>query len=582
MRRGAALVVLLGVGVSGLTAASAGFQRGTGSPGASSLSGVVIADDTGQAIRGARISLTGEPIRVERNAITDDDGRFVLSALPAGRFTLKASKTGYVTMEYGQAKPRRLGTPVDLADLQAIDGFVLRLPRGAVITGTILDESDDPAAGTLVHVMRYDWPSGAHHLVEVAGDQADDRGMYRVYGLPAGEYVISAVPRLDVGDLNQTVRDTQGLAAVRASQTPGAVLLASFFSAVAPDERPIGYAPIFYPGTPMVADAAAVTVAAGEERGAVDFRLRLVGVSRIEGTVSTPDGTVQGVSVSLMDSSALGPRAAPGSTVTTAADGRFVFTRIVPGTYTLLARRGRAGSPAMRWGMTPLTIDGHDVLDTSIGLQAGVTVGGHVRLVASMGGAAAEPGATNVQIELQPVDSIVAFGSQLAIPVERDGTFAFTGVVPGRYLLEARTPADTGVKSVIIGDRDMADLPFDVKPGENVTTIAVVLAGASTELSGVVQDPVGKPAPDCTIVVFSADRRYWSLLSRRIQAVRPAMNGTYVVRNLPAGDYRIAAVADVEVGAWFDPSFLDQLVAASRPVTIGDGEHRIQDLRIGR
>jgi hypothetical protein len=61
---------------------------------------------------------------------------------------------------------------------------------------------------------------------------------------------------------------------------------------------------------------------------------------------------------------------------------------------------------------------------------------------------------------------------------------------------------------------------------------------------------------------------------------RPASSGRYTVRNLPPGEYFVAAVTDVEFNAWFDPAFLSELVPASTKVTFSEGEKKTLDLRI--
>lgn len=66
-----------------------------------------------------------------------------------------------------------------------------------------------------------------------------------------------------------------------------------------------------------------------------------------------------------------------------------------------------------------------------------------------------------------------------------------------------------------------------------------------------------------------------------LQGVRPAADGAYLVRNLPAGNYLLAPVDDVEPGEWFDPGFLQRLVPVAVRITIEDGEQKAQDVRIG-
>ena len=82
-----------------------------------------------------------------------------------------------------------------------------------------------------------------------------------------------------------------------------------------------------------------------------------------------------------------------------------------------------------------------------------------------------------------------------------------------------------------------------------------------------------------TIIVFAADKSYWTPQSRRIASARPGTDGSYTFA-LPSGDYRITAVVDVEQGEWFDPDFLKQLLPASIPVSIAEGETKTQDLKL--
>jgi len=80
--------------------------------------------------------------------------------------------------------------------------------------------------------------------------------------------------------------------------------------------------------------------------------------------------------------------------------------------------------------------------------------------------------------------------------------------------------------------------------------------------------------------VFPSDERLWAAPARRILATRPATDGRYSFSSLPAGEYRLVAVTDVEPGQWYDPAFLRELSGLALPITVGDGERRVQDLRV--
>ena len=130
--------------------------------------------------------LSGPELRGGRSTVTNDQGQFTFSALPPGRFTMTASKAGYVDVPYGAKRPGRPGTPIQLAAGQKMEAANITLPKGGVITGVVIDDSGEPAPGTQVRVMRYD----AHRrktLQQAGQAQADDRGIYRIYGL-AREY----------------------------------------------------------------------------------------------------------------------------------------------------------------------------------------------------------------------------------------------------------------------------------------------------------------------------------------------------------------------------------------------------------
>src|SRR6185436_12529297 len=94
-------------------AALAAAPVGTGS-----ISGNVIVAGVGVAARRARVTLNATQGGGSRTTTTDDNGRFVFSGLLAGRYSLSASKPGHIGVSYGQTKPGRPGTPIQLADGQ--------------------------------------------------------------------------------------------------------------------------------------------------------------------------------------------------------------------------------------------------------------------------------------------------------------------------------------------------------------------------------------------------------------------------------------------------------------------------------
>ncbi|HEX9365803.1 MAG TPA: carboxypeptidase-like regulatory domain-containing protein, partial [Vicinamibacterales bacterium] len=61
------------------------------------LSGVVVSDDAdARPVRKARVTCSSPDVS-GHTTITDDGGRFMFAGLPAGRFTVAASKAAWVT-----------------------------------------------------------------------------------------------------------------------------------------------------------------------------------------------------------------------------------------------------------------------------------------------------------------------------------------------------------------------------------------------------------------------------------------------------------------------------------------------------
>src|SRR5690349_24614177 len=159
------------------------------------IMGRVVAADDGRPVKRARVFITAAELPGGRGVLTDDSGVFDLTDLPAGRYTLTVSKSGFVALSYGQRRPLQAGTPLQLNDGQQIKGIQFQLPRGSVIGGRVLDEDGEAMPGVMVRVMRYQYLQGDRRLVPAGTGQTDDKGMYRIWGLMPGDYYVNAVAR---------------------------------------------------------------------------------------------------------------------------------------------------------------------------------------------------------------------------------------------------------------------------------------------------------------------------------------------------------------------------------------------------
>ena len=169
-----------------------GRGRGQQVQGTASIRGLVTSADTNSPVRRAQVRATSPDTRSARLSTTDADGRFELKDLPAGRWTISATKGGFVTQQFGQRHPFESVEPIDLADGQRFTAN-FTLSRGSAITGRVSDEFGDPITGARVQVLRSQVQQGRRRLTPTAnGAQTDDTGSFRVFGLAPGEYYVAA------------------------------------------------------------------------------------------------------------------------------------------------------------------------------------------------------------------------------------------------------------------------------------------------------------------------------------------------------------------------------------------------------
>ncbi|HEV2245633.1 MAG TPA: carboxypeptidase-like regulatory domain-containing protein, partial [Terriglobia bacterium] len=157
------------------------------------VSGTVLSAATGQPLRDASISLRKAGVSsTPLAAMTGADGRFEIKNVDPARYYLIVSKAGYVSMEYGQKGPDDPLGLLALAAGQTVRDISFQLIRGAVITGYVYGEDGEPIEHVQVRAERYRYYKGKRRFMPVGFGWTDDRGKYRIYELPPGEYYISA------------------------------------------------------------------------------------------------------------------------------------------------------------------------------------------------------------------------------------------------------------------------------------------------------------------------------------------------------------------------------------------------------
>jgi hypothetical protein len=115
----------------------------------------------------------------------------------------------------------------------------------------------------------------------------------------------------------------------------------------------------------------------------------------------------------------------------------------------------------------------------------------------------------------------------------------------------------------------------------DVDGLAVSITNALTEISGLIADSAGRPAPELAVLVFSRDRGLWTSPRRFSGATRVGSDGKYRITGIPPGNYFLAVVNDVDPLQATDPVFLEQLMTGAVSVSLSAGQKDVQDLKIG-
>jgi hypothetical protein len=163
--------------------------------------------------------------------------------------------------------------------------------------------------------------------------------------------------------------------------------------------------------------------------------------------------------------------------------------------------------------------------------------------------------------------------------VNADGTFEVKAVVGPVVLSIATLTGDWTLKTVELEGRDLADDPIEVRHGETLSGVRVVLTSRPTHVRGGLLDEKQQPA-EGTVVIFPEDTSRWREGSRTIRSARPDQHGEFSIKGLPAGKYLIAALDYVHDGQWYDPEFLADLRPRAERLSLAEAESKRIDLTV--
>jgi hypothetical protein len=532
-------------------------QTGTGV-----IQGRVLQAGGTQAIDDAAITLTtgtvgggprgqrgGPPVQAAppRIAVSDREGNFEFRDLPPGRYTAVAQHKRFSGPSINSPPP---SISVAVANGQTAQAEIFMTPTG-VVRGRVRDASGQFASNVQVEALVIAYNSGLPFLQAAITKTSDDRGEYRLFGIPPGDYYIGATPR-----------------------PPSAI------AARAGGDRSVK---TFHPNAFDISRATKITIHGGEDIQNIDIAIQTPPMFKISGTVSTtvpvaaPPPTAQGAfaviqqnqnaTVQLILSSRDlikpdgGNSGGTSTSVTGTAPGPFEISNVLPGSYDLVAVfNGNSDAPAL--ARTVVDIRNQDVGGLVMTIREGFVITGSV----TFDGAAPQQGA--IRMAFMPADALRRVGVAIPANFAPEGSFTIPGAPDGRLRLAvAPLGPDLYVDDMRQAGVSIFDSGFEIR-GRNPDPIQVLIKSGAGSLEGTVQDASGKLLNSGVVALVPATRRENDAL---YYSTRSDSSGNFNIRGIAPGNYKLFSWDVMPQGAHYNAAFLEKYEERGVPITIGAG-----------
>ncbi len=492
------------------------------------IEGLVVSARTGEPLRKAGVSLRQVQGREPRYATsTDASGHFIQRDIEPGRYRLWVERNGYVRQEYGQRAANRPGTILTLQPGQYLRDIVLRLIPTGAITGRVYDEAGELIEGSRIRALRQSYERNQRQFVQAATGVTNDRGEYRLYGLPPGHYYVSAtyMPAL--------AREVGG--ATAAQPAAGPIL----------EE---GYALTYYPGTNDPGRAAPIALGPGEEVRGLDLTLLPKRTVRVRGRVFMATSGRPGRGAILWfyarESGARGSVFRK-QTLVEDTQGAFEIRGVTPGSYILWANWLEEGE--VYRARQAVDVGDAEVDGISLALAPGLELKGRVRTEDNR-----RLNFTYLRVVLQSRDD-PEMGTA-SVSLKADGTFVLKNVSGDLYdVTLAGAPEDFYLKAARLDSDNVLEAGLSLARGREPGTLELVLSSAGGQIEGMVTSE--QQGFDSALVVLVPEPRHRGQ-ARLYKMTTTDQYGRFTLRGIAPGDYKLFAWEDIEAGAYYDTDFL--------------------------
>lgn len=529
----------------------------------------------------ARVRLVGGPGVSKGPVLTDAEGTFEFTALPAGNYSVQVEKSSYLPGRYPEMgrSIRARGQPLVLRDGQVVDNFTIPLFHGAAIAGRVFDAYGDPVDQAQVRAVRI---SRGGRPTTVGQWQTNDLGEYRIPRLQPGRYLVQVQPQM-----NQNY-----------APDPSVVEM--------PLPQPF---PTYYPNAVAMSQAQAITVNRGETMTGIDLTLAEGTPTLVTGTVVRSDG--QPVVNGSISSRVVGAEASYGffgGGGTGIRPGGTFRLPLAPGEYALEARvvtrqgPGPTGPNDQLVGTARVSVGGGGVEDVTITVGGGATATGRVIFE---GTTPPPPSPGTVGVPFFNPDGPGCRSGQATIAA--DWTFKIEGIsgicgAPPQGMFGRWT-----LKAVTFRGQNLTNELVTFENGQHYTNVQVVVTDKRTQMDLHVSGDDGQPTREYVALAFPIDKAKWDPRFRPVRTYTPpppmasqgtsrtppqgvaasatvtpigpggfgAMNGMMMsqqerIAGLSPGEYYVIAIDDIEVEDSQDPAILERLTSSAIRVVLTD------------
>jgi hypothetical protein len=418
-----------------------------------SVSGRVTNSATGAPVVRAHVIFYGE--RQRFGALTGVDGKFSISPLPGGKYSISAEAPGFQPLPLYDTSSNHL----TLRSGERKNDMDIALTPSGSISGRILDGEGRPLQGVALSVLSLEGV--------IEGNPSDPDGRYEFSDLPPGKYRVLAEPGSS-GSLAPEIR-TDGT-------------------------NEIHYSPTYYPSSLTLDFAGRLDVQPGAERTGIDIRMVRTPIVAVRGNVS---GIPAGVSEIFVTVHKIEPPIREGKSLRRMSadqrrvdqDGSFVLWRLDPGSYVLVAQSYPEG-----WASPPLaiTVADKDLDGIALRLIRQFEISGQLTFADPRDRLPKIPAnaslAETPQFHMNGLQTY-AWASSL---IAADGSFHLDKVLPEQY--SVYVTGSSYIKSMRLDSTNIGGRILDLRNGSNNASLTLVADSALGRIGGVVRNDAGPAA----------------------------------------------------------------------------------------